>query len=220
VADNARLVEDVLRREWGFSGLVMSDWMGTYSTAEGLDAGVDLEMPGPSKWRGEKLIRAIEQGLITEDTIDRSARRVLSLAKRLGRFDSPSEPEERAVENPHRDQFISDAAVEGMVLLKNQDGVLLLRRDTTVAVIGHLARVVSLGGGGSARVDALHVVTLLNSLQELGVKHTYAPGVPVFGALPHADPGIVSRTPGLTNPGKDAGQVTLQWFNGPTVGKT
>lgn len=98
----------------------MSDWMGTYSTADGVNAGVELEMPGPTKWRGEKLLEALKQGNVPESTIDKSAERVLALAKSLGRFEAPrGELPERAVENKSRDAFIQDSAAEGMVLLKN-----------------------------------------------------------------------------------------------------
>jgi beta-glucosidase len=127
----------------------MSDWMGTYSTAQSINAGLDLEMPGPSKWRGKKLLDAIEQGLVSEETINESAKRVLHLAQKLGRFESPIEPPERAVENQERDKFIQKTAAEGMVLLKNEGAILPLPKGANIAVIGHLAKVVSLGGGKS-----------------------------------------------------------------------
>jgi len=142
----------------------MSDWMGTYSTADGVNAGVELEMPGPTKWRGEKLLQAIRTGEVSESIIDKSAERVLTLAKSLGRFEAPrGELPERAVENKTRDSFIQDSAAEGMVLLKNDGQVLPLSKDTSIAIIGHHATVPSLGGGGSARVDSLHAVTPLLS---------------------------------------------------------
>lgn len=60
VSDDFRLVNGVLRNEWGFKGLVVSDWMGVYSTAESINAGVDLEMPGPTDWCAEKLAKAVQ----------------------------------------------------------------------------------------------------------------------------------------------------------------
>jgi beta-glucosidase len=83
VADSCRLVDQVLRKEWGFNGLVMSDWMGTYSTAEGVNAGVDLEMPGPTIFRGKKLMQALKTGSVSEATIDKYANSVIKLAKSL-----------------------------------------------------------------------------------------------------------------------------------------
>ncbi|KAH8804450.1 glycoside hydrolase superfamily [Xylogone sp. PMI_703] len=220
VSDDRRFVEDILRREWGFDGLVVSDWMGTYSTDKSICAGVDLEMPGPPKWRGKKLIDAIKNGLVSESVVNLSAWRVIALAKTLGLFENPDEPPEREVEDEERDNFIRDTAAEGMVLLKNDAHVLPLRKGANVALIGHLAQVVSLGGGGSARVDALHAVTPIEGFKELGIEHKFEPGVPVYGALPHADPAIVSYPSKWESASivPSGGNVKLQWFNGSSVG--
>ncbi|KAL7940829.1 glycoside hydrolase superfamily [Trichoderma barbatum] len=224
VADDERLVEDVLRREWGFDGLVVSDWMGTYSTAQSLIAGVDIEFPGPTRWRGEKLIKAIADGEVSEAIIDKSARRVIALASSLGLFEKPEEQPEREAADEQRDQFIRDSAAEGMVLLKNDDNVLPLKEGSQVALIGYLAENVSLGGGGSARVDALHAVSMIQGFKKLEIKSKFEPGVPVFGALPHADPATVSKP--QTESSSDTRKmdvlgrnVRLQWFNGSTMGK-
>lgn len=215
VADDHRLIQDVLRKEWGFDGLVMSDWMGTYSTAKGVNAGVELEMPGPTKWRGDKLLKAVRDGEVRESTIDSRAIKVLELAKRLGRFEHPEEPPEKAVEDPERDQFIAYAAAEGIVLLKNDGGILPIPKRDSVAVIGHFASHVCLGGGGSARVDALHAVSPIDGIRKLGYKTTLAPGIPVFGAVPHADSSIVFKR-GSSN--HVPAPVKLEWFNGEAVG--
>ena len=217
VANDSRLINGILRKEWGFRGLVMSDWMGTYSTAEGINAGVDLEMPGPTRWRGNKLLKAMSDGLVSESVVESSARRVLELASALNRFEHPEEPPESEAVNPDRDAFICNTAAEGMVLLKNEGSVLPLSPNANVAIIGHLAKVVSLGGGGSAKVNSLHGVTPLDGLQHLGIGHTFEPGVPVFGAVPHAEPSIVSRTRGFKRPGEEARPVKLEWFNGSRI---
>jgi beta-glucosidase len=219
VADDARLINGILRKEWGFDGLVMSDWMGTYSTSEGVNAGVDLEMPGPSRWRGEKLLQALKLGQVSEGTIDCSARRVLKLLKALNRYGCPDEAPEYEAVNQERDEFIAHAAAEGVVLLKNEGSVLPLPANAKVAVIGHLARVTSLGGGGSAKVNSLRAVTPLDGLDRLGVHHTFEPGVPVFGAVPHAEPIIVSQSGSSTSPGKETKPVKLEWFNGSKIGQ-
>lgn len=218
VADDRRLINEVLRNEWGFQGLVMSDWMGTYSTAESVNAGVDLEMPGPTKWRGQKLLKAIKEDRVLESTVNSSARRVLELLRKLNRFENPEEPPESEATNIERDTFICNAAAEGMVLLKNDRSVLPLPPNAKIAVIGHLAKVASLGGGGSARVDALHTVTPLKAFEDLQMMHTFEPGVPVFGALPHADPSIVSVSGRSNPPGQENRPVKLEWYNGSKIG--
>ncbi|KAG5661881.1 hypothetical protein KAF25_004120 [Fusarium avenaceum] len=205
-ADSHWLLQEVLRKEWGFSGLVVSDWMGTYSTALALNSGMDLEMPGPTRWRGNKLLQEIEAGKIALETLNESVGRVIDLARRTGRFEDPIEKPEFSEENPDRREFITQLAAEGMVLLKNEDNILPLSQNTTVAVIGHHALSPSIGGGGSAKVLAQHVISPLEGLKAQGVQCQYAPGVPVFGALPHADPKTISP-------------VRLIWFNGSLVGE-
>ncbi|KAF4468585.1 glycoside hydrolase superfamily [Fusarium albosuccineum] len=216
VADSPDLIQGVLRDEWGFSGPVVSDWMGTYSVGEGINAGVDIEMPGPPKWRtAEAVSELVREGSISTNTIDESVLRTLKLAKRLGRFDSPEEPPERAVEDADRDALIRDAAADGIVLLKNEN-ILPIPKGSSVSLIGQHAHSIVLGGGGSARVDAIHVVNTVEGFEKLGYQTKSSPGVPVFGAVPHADPSIVFPH-GETMP--SATPVKLEWFNGPIVGE-
>ncbi|KAJ9156016.1 Beta-glucosidase [Pleurostoma richardsiae] len=217
VADSSRLVNDVLREEWGFKGLIISDWMGTYSTGPGIEAGVDIEMPAPAKWRTKDLVlRLIENGTLSTTLVDKTVGRVLELAKRLGRFENPEEPPEREVEDAKRDGFIKTAAAEGMVLLKNDASVLPIPRGASVAMIGQHAASLVQGGGGSARVNALHAVTPIHGMQSLGYNVRVASGVPVFGAVPHAEPSIILQT-GKEKP--TLKPVKIEWFNGNVIGE-
>ncbi|KAJ1324342.1 beta-glucosidase [Microdochium nivale] len=216
VSDSKRLIDDVLRKEWGFGGLVMSDWMGTYSTALGLEAGQDLEMPGPTKWRAvDEVKEQIQKGAVSEGTINTSARRVLELARRLGRWDNPEEPPERCVDDSATNALIRDAGADGITLLRNEGGILPIPKTATIAIIGQHATSVVLGGGGSARVDAPHAITLVDGLQKLGYKVKVAAGVPVFGAVPHANPSAVFE---VGNTEHTPAPVKIEWFNGPTIG--
>lgn len=205
-ADSHWLLEDVLRKEWGFHGLVVSDWMGTYSIAQALNSGMDLEMPGPTRWRGQKLIKEIEAGNVTTEVLDKSVSRIIDLARKTGRFEDPVEKPERSVEDTERLEFITASAADGMVLLKNENNVLPLPPKASVAVIGHHALNPSIGGGGSAKVLAQHIISPLEGLKAQGVDCRHAPGVPVFGALPHAKPTTISP-------------IQLRWFNSSTVGE-
>ena len=216
VSDSDRLVNGVLRKEWGFKGLVISDWMGVYSTTESINAGVDVEMPGPTDWRADKLVQAVKDGLVSASTIDESALRVLQLASRLGRFENPEEPPEQEAENEERDAFIRGAGAQGMVLLKNEGDVLPLSKGTSVAVIGHHATHASLGGGGSARVDAIRSVSPAEGFREAGFTTTVAPGIPVYGALPHADATLLFDSATKT---QCAQPVQIEWFNGSRIGE-
>lgn len=217
VADNDKLINGVLRDEWGFQGTVISDWMGTYSVAPGINAGVDIEMPGPPKWRTpDAVLKLVQQGSISEEVINKSVLRILKLAYRLGRFDNPEEPPERAVEDQSRDDLIKEAAADGIVLLKNAGDILPIPKRSTVALVGHHASSVVLGGGGSARVDALHAITPIEGFKRLGYDTRAAAGMPIFGAVPHADPSYVFPTDSQHH---SKLPVRLEWFNGSVIGE-
>jgi len=151
------LLQQVLRGEWGWKGLVMSDWGGTNSTVDALNAGLDLEMPGPTRHRTVKtVIEAVEKGLVSEGTINDRARNVLELIQKVGAFENPEIPAERSVDDPTHRQLIREVGGQGLVLLKN-DGVLPLRREQVkgkkIALIG-LAKEALIHGGGSASLNA------------------------------------------------------------------
>jgi beta-glucosidase len=146
---------EILKREWGFDGVVMSDWFGTNSTVEAANAGLDLEMPGPARHRGEKLVAAVRAGQVSPDTVRESARRVLRLIARVGGFDDPTIPEEQAIDRPEHRALIRRAGAEGAVLLKNNGALPLdAARLRSIAIIGPNAQTAQIMGGGSAQVNA------------------------------------------------------------------
>ncbi len=168
-ADQQRMVQDILRGEWGFTGMVMSDWMGLHSTVEGVLAGCDLEMPGPAVERGPKLVQAVRDGRLPPSAVRACARRVLQLIERVGGFAQPGIPAERADDVPAHRALIRRLGAEGAVLLKN-DGLLPLALPTdkagqTVALIGRAATTPQIMGGGSATVNAHYRIAPLAALQ-------------------------------------------------------
>jgi beta-glucosidase len=92
VNDRPDLINELLKGEWGFDGLVMSDWFATHSTAAAMNGGLDLEMPGPTQFRGQKLVDAVRAGEVPAEAVRESARRVLRLIDRVGAFDDPAIP--------------------------------------------------------------------------------------------------------------------------------
>ena len=88
-SENPELLTHILKEEWGWEGLVVSDWFATHSTAPAANAGLDLEMPGPTAWRGPKLVAAVQAGEVSEATINEEAARVLHLIERAGAFEQP-----------------------------------------------------------------------------------------------------------------------------------
>ncbi|MBP1806297.1 beta-glucosidase [Rubellimicrobium aerolatum] len=152
------LLTEVLRGDWGFDGVVMSDWFGSHSTAPTMLAGLDLEMPGPARDRGHRLVAAVEAGEVAAKVVRERALNVLRLMARTGALDDHRPREERAEDRPEHRALIRRAGAEGMVLLAS-DGTLPLREPASVAVIGPNAKVAQIMGGGSAQLNAHYRVS-------------------------------------------------------------
>src|SRR5205085_4928702 len=170
--ENPLLIETILRGEWGFDGMVMSDWFGTHSTAEAANAGLDREMPGPSTHRGDLLVKAVQAGEVSEAVLNERVRRVLQLNERTGVMDgaAPDPAHEFYDDDPARIELLRRVARTAIVLLRNEpvDGTEVLplaSGNTTVAVVGPLAATASTQGGGSAGVLSPYTVSPLEGLR-------------------------------------------------------
>lgn len=170
VSERRDLVTDVLRDEWGFDGIVMTDWFAVAGTVESALAGVDLEMPGPARAYGAALADAVRAGALDEAVVDSMITRLLTTFDRVGALDAPT-PDANGDAPPQQTDadrgLAREAAAAGMVLLRN-DGVLpidpvALRR---VAVIGPNAAVAQIMGGGSSRVTPHRLVAPLDALRD------------------------------------------------------
>jgi beta-glucosidase len=188
-AEHPRLLREILKGEWHFDGVVMSDWFATHTTAEALNAGLDLEMPGPTRFRGQALAAAVRAGSVDATHLRDGALRILRLIERVGGFADPTIGPERATDRPEHRALIRRAGAEGVVLLKN-DGVLPLdaSRVRSVAVIGPNAAVAQIMGGGSAQVNAYYRVSPLEGIrahfQSAPSVVGYAPGCVNHRLLP------------------------------------
>ncbi|MEZ5261070.1 MAG: glycoside hydrolase family 3 C-terminal domain-containing protein [Acidimicrobiales bacterium] len=179
---DAWLIEQVLRREWGFDGLVMSDWFGTYERLGPARAGLDLEMPGPGLHLGVALADDVAAGRLDPAELRAKTERLLGLIARTAgrRPEADRDRPERSVDRPEVWALARRAAVGSMVLLRN-DGVLPLRRADAarVAVIGPNASPGQVGGGGSSHVRPHRVSEPLAALREYfgpGVEVVHEPG--------------------------------------------
>ena len=157
-AENHWLLTKVLREDWGYDGVVMSDWFGSRSTEPTVNAGLDLEMPGPTRDRGDKLIAAVQAGLVSAQTIRTRAANMLRLMARVGSLTDHRPHHEVAEDRPEHRALIRRAGAEGAVLLKN-DGLLPLECTGTVAVIGPNAKVAQIMGGGSAQLNPHYMIS-------------------------------------------------------------
>lgn len=227
-SENPYTLTDILRKEWGFDGLVMSDWFGTKSTAASVNAGLDLEMPGPAVWRGEKLLRAFRAGEVDEATIDESVRRLLGVIIKSGAFEDAADRPERAVDKPEHRALARQAAAEGMVLLKNDGNLLPLSTDKikSLAIVGPNAKTARIMGGGSSRVNPHYAVTpfdgILNKVGD-AVKIGFEVGCTNHKLLPLIHPAWLTPAAPLAPQswGERGGQaghgLTVEFFNNPDL---
>ncbi|WP_157062902.1 glycoside hydrolase family 3 C-terminal domain-containing protein [Actinopolyspora mortivallis] len=179
--DNPRLLSMVLRGQWGFDGLVVSDWGAVEDRAAAVRAGTDLEMPGTAGDSDREVLAAVRSGRLEREHVTDSARRVLELVGRAPRDGSGGFPVERHHALARR------AAAEGTVLLTN-DGTLPLSRQRTVALIGAFAESPRYQGNGSSLVTPTQLDTALEELRGRGVNPHYARGY---------EPGDSERNPTL-----------------------
>jgi beta-glucosidase len=176
------ILQQVLREEWDFAGCIISDWFGTRSSLPALKAGLDLEMPGPSVFRGAEVLSYVKAGLLSEDVIDDRARSVLGVIHKT----TPSHSKDNlevSIISESANILARQVAAEGIVLLKNKNSVLPLNlaAKPKLAVIGPYAIVSPIGGGGSAKVPAQYVHSSLSILQST-----------------HPDPSLVQYLSGCT----------------------
>ncbi len=167
--ENPWLLQEVLRRQWGFRGIVMSDWGSTHNALPSARSGLDLEMPAGEKMSPEFLRRMLEAGEITWADIDRRVFHILRTCIAFGFFD-PKPISDRPLDDPTSRATALEVAREGAVLLKN-DGVLPIdrRRVKRIAVIGTNARKI-VCGGGSGRVTPFSATTLWDGLEAQATK--------------------------------------------------
>ncbi len=146
------LLRTPLKSEWGFDGVVVSDWNGVKDTVASANAGQDMVMPGPDGPWGQALIAAVRDGEVPESAVDEKVERLLRLASRIGALEGhPAAKEVPAWSDADTAALLREAAADGMVLIRN-DGALPLTGSPTVAVIGQHARHGRGQGGGSATV--------------------------------------------------------------------
>ena len=161
-SENGWLLNDVLRREWGFDGAVMTDWGATNHRVRGIEAGNDLEMPASGGVNDRRLVSAVLRGELSDSVLDRSVARIVELVFRSqGSGPAPS-PDESS---HHR--LARRAAAECAVLLKNDDQALPLSTETRIAVIGAFAKEPRYQGTGSSRVTPTRLECAFDAMQDI-----------------------------------------------------
>jgi len=178
--EHRQLLVELLRDEWGFDGLVMSDWFATHSTTA-VANGLDLEMPGPARCLGPYLVDAVSRGDVAAADVQRAAERVLQLIGRANSADG-------TVSGESASEVARTAAAEAMVLLRN-NGLLPLDAKglKRIAVLGPLADRLAVQGGGSAEVSPSYVSSPLEAIRKRGVEVVHEPGGGLEGPTPLLD---------------------------------
>jgi beta-glucosidase len=165
------LLTTVLREEWGFDGLVVSDWGAVEDRVAGVRAGLDLEMPGGDGRTDAQVLAAVESGLLDESDLDITVRRTVQLVDRVARGADPQSTYD--VEAHHA--LAREAAARGVVLLRNEDGLLPLAEGDSVAVLGEFARTPRYQGAGSSLINPTRLDSALGEIERIAGRVAFAP---------------------------------------------
>ena len=186
----------------------MSDWTGVNSVVESITAGCDLEMPGPTRWRGKKAIKAVQEGKLDRRRVEESAANVINLVEKTKGLHGSKEPRERTEDTPERRRLIRRAAQDGLVLLKNENILPLGSQCKTIALIGPNAKRAIAMGGGSASLKPYYITSPYDGLKEaFKGKITSAKGCDTAKWLP-----LASRADCTTPSGRSG--IILEYYAG------
>ena len=175
-SENKWLLTDVLRKEWGFEGYVVSDWGAVNKRVEGLVAGLDLEMPDSGGTTDRQIVEAVKSGKLKQSVLDKTVERILRIVfkfvdgKKEGNFDK---------EAHHK--LVAEIAKESMVLLKNEKNILPLKEKDAESIlfVGEFAKTPRYEGGGSAHINTWKVTSALDAAKACGLKVNYVQGYDV-----------------------------------------
>ena len=193
---NGHLNIGILKKEWGFKGVLMSDWGATHNALEALNGGLDIEMP-TGKFLNRSVVDLVKEGKVAQATIDDKVSRLLYTMIATGLFDNRRSADPGLVDNPAHRRLNREASRAGIVLLKNEGGILPFDRQKvrSIAVIGPNAANARVGGGGSSKVDFTYAVSPLEGIRNAVGNHgvvNYAIGcqleeniVPIDSTLLH-----------------------------------
>nr|OQO21929.1 hypothetical protein B0A51_13029 [Rachicladosporium sp. CCFEE 5018] len=183
-SENLKLLQHILRDEWAFDGLVMSDWFGVYSTSEAIKAGLDLEMPGPTYIRGGQIDIALRCGKLLIHQLDARVRNVLNLVKRVLPLGIPENAPERTIDSPETASLLREIGSNGLVMMKNEKKLLPFSKQKSTAVIGPNGAFAAYCGGGSAALPAYYTVTPYDGVRAKVPSAEYELGCPAWKRLP------------------------------------
>lgn len=172
-SQNAWLQQKVLREEWGFDGMVVTDWGSSVDRTEGIKCGTDLEMPSSGKYNQPKIKKAIEDGSLKPEQLDAVVDRIVDMVLKA-KHTLETAKDECDYDRNH--EVAREAAESAMILMKNDDGVLPIAKDKSIAVIGQMAKSPRYQGAGSSIINAIKLDNAWDALVAQGYKAEYAQG--------------------------------------------
>lgn len=222
VSQSKKMLQDILRNEWGYQGTIMSDWYGVYSISESLEAGLNLEMPGPTRFRQElQTIHKVQTNEIHRDVIDENVRYILKFINESLKAKIPTDLIPQPNNSPQVSNLLREIGDEAIVLLKNDNNLLPLspissKGNETIAIIGPNAKVAQESGGGSASMRTSYKVTpfdgISSKLKKSGdsISLKYSLGAYLDKSLP--DLGNI-----LVNENNEAGLTAKFYLDPPEI---
>jgi len=178
-SDSELLLHEILRNEWEFAGVIMTDWGAMNDRNQAFKAGLDLEMPGGANNFEDTVRESVRNGILPETKIDESVDRLLSLVFETAEVRKPNFHYD--VENHH--QMARRIAAESAVLLKNEGDILPLNSTQRIAVIGALAQEAKFQGAGSSFVNPTHISNVLEGLDLYQAQYDFFSGYPSKGEI-------------------------------------
>ena len=170
-SDNGYLQNTILRDEWGFEGIVVTDWGAANDRVLGLQSGNDLEMPSSNGYNDKKLCNAVRKGTLDEKYVDLAADRMITLIKK-----SEAVLGDYTYDKDAHHELAAEICRQSLVLLKNEGNILPLKKDAKIAVIGEMARAPRYQGAGSSIINPTKISDAFDSLIAAGMNPLFAPG--------------------------------------------
>lgn len=170
-SENAHLITDILRKEWGFKGITISDWGACINSPASLKAGLDLAMPDSSGYLEKNLKKALEEGKITESDIDTAVARIIDTAIKLQQDNTKTYSDDYILNH----EIAKNLACDSAVLLKNE-GALPIKKGMPLCIVGELAKKIRFQGGGSSHISTREYPDAIKAFEMAGYKVNYSAG--------------------------------------------
>jgi len=177
-SENKYLLTDILKDEWGHKGFVISDWGAVNERVKGLAAGLELEMPSSGGVGDKKIIKAVESGQLAEEVLDKAVERLLTVIFKA----EDNKKENVSYDKDEHHQLARKVAGECIVLLKNEDNILPLKKNGTIALVGAFAKTPRYQGGGSSHINPIKIDNAYDEMVKIAgnsIRVRYAQGYPI-----------------------------------------